>query len=898
MNRLGRRRRLTDVLVGREGLVDHLVDRVGRHAARFLLAGPAGVGKSAVTRACTRRLRQEAADTEIHFVELWASPALGELPFGVLGAHVGKSQPGSLTLVGAVESVSDSIARNGTGRRLVIVIDDWQLLDTWSVAVIDRLVERHGAAVLATLRTDEQSGDAEASLHAREWEFVVLRELDRDDVIHMAGEMLGDPLSETSANDLWLRSRGNPLFVRELLVHGLETGSLQHQDGVWRFTTPVNVPSRVSDMISLRLARLTSEQCNALGLLAVAGELPRLMAESLIGPATIAKLEPSGWIRAEARNGDDVIGVGHPLVDESIRASISPIELMTTSRRLAVAARDSGTTLDILQIARWHLVGGVDAADAVWLAAARRARVLGQLDLATQFAEHASDPRSVESLALVEIVTTAGDFRRAEAIAGTLQTELSGILTTPSIISEPRSVDVFGIVALSRAFNAYWGIGDLALAASAIDEALATLGRIPDIEGIRGRPADLELQAERAAQLAFSGSLERGLACADAVLAIDCFDPRVETRARFAAGIALMQLGRPLEATTSLRAGLATVDRIPTYGRDQFTTFLTSALALALIECGDANAAVGVATDGMRAAAAAHDSTRRSLAGFALGRVELARGHADPAAAAFAEAAELDLAYRAVGRASWSIAGLARAEALRGATERSAWAIDEIALLPTSDDRFWFGELARADAWGNIGSGAIPAGIAALERGYALARDSGHRAMAAWLAHDLLRVRGGRGDVERMVHAAASLDQGIYPLLCMHARALRGDDESLRECADAFAAGGFELIAAEVWFTLADRLRGSRRRDAAKATALGNDLLATCGSARTPALVLRFDIDGLTRRQRQIVDLAASGLGNADIAKRLGLSVRTVANQLQRAYEVTGLTRRELPKLA
>ncbi|MGW0199710.1 response regulator transcription factor, partial [Nonomuraea sp. NPDC003201] len=48
----------------------------------------------------------------------------------------------------------------------------------------------------------------------------------------------------------------------------------------------------------------------------------------------------------------------------------------------------------------------------------------------------------------------------------------------------------------------------------------------------------------------------------------------------------------------------------------------------------------------------------------------------------------------------------------------------------------------------------------------------------------------------------------------------------------------------------------------------------------------------LTARQRQIAQLAASGLSNQDIADRLVLSRRTVANTLVQVYERTGLNSR------
>ena len=48
----------------------------------------------------------------------------------------------------------------------------------------------------------------------------------------------------------------------------------------------------------------------------------------------------------------------------------------------------------------------------------------------------------------------------------------------------------------------------------------------------------------------------------------------------------------------------------------------------------------------------------------------------------------------------------------------------------------------------------------------------------------------------------------------------------------------------------------------------------------------------LTARERDIARFAAAGASNREIATRLELSIRTVENHLQRAYEKLGVTSR------
>ncbi len=51
-------------------------------------------------------------------------------------------------------------------------------------------------------------------------------------------------------------------------------------------------------------------------------------------------------------------------------------------------------------------------------------------------------------------------------------------------------------------------------------------------------------------------------------------------------------------------------------------------------------------------------------------------------------------------------------------------------------------------------------------------------------------------------------------------------------------------------------------------------------------------LDGLTRRQREVVILAGRGLTNGEIADRLFLSPRTVASHLYRSYPQLGIAGR------
>jgi DNA-binding CsgD family transcriptional regulator len=69
-------------------------------------------------------------------------------------------------------------------------------------------------------------------------------------------------------------------------------------------------------------------------------------------------------------------------------------------------------------------------------------------------------------------------------------------------------------------------------------------------------------------------------------------------------------------------------------------------------------------------------------------------------------------------------------------------------------------------------------------------------------------------------------------------------------------------------------------------------LAQRCEGAATPGLVTADSVVPLTKREREVVRLAAERYSSREIAERLYLSARTVDNHLQKAYTKLGVTSR------
>jgi DNA-binding CsgD family transcriptional regulator len=191
------------------------------------------------------------------------------------------------------------------------------------------------------------------------------------------------------------------------------------------------------------------------------------------------------------------------------------------------------------------------------------------------------------------------------------------------------------------------------------------------------------------------------------------------------------------------------------------------------------------------------------------------------------------------------------------------------------------------EAWRAHADGRREEARGILVAGARQAHEDGAFTSLAFVLHELLRMGGAEGVADRLAALPHQSDFVIARLLL--ARGLdAADPELLAEAADAFERDGMPLFAAEA---AAQAARHSSGRAAAALRQRATRLAAEVGSPVTPLLAEAPPVDVLTRREREIAELATR-LPSADIATRLHLSVRTVENHLAKAYAKLGITAR------
>ena len=269
------------------------------------------------------------------------------------------------------DAVVDLLAATAESRPLLFVFDDAHWADAASVNLLRHVVAhlpgRAPVLIVVTYRdTDIDRGHALAGALAdlRRTPRVVrvdLHGLDEEGMRALLAAAGGHDLDDNGvqfARRLVEETEGNPFFVREVLRHLIETGTLIQRDGLWVGTVPAGeagLPEGVRDVVGRRLSRL-SEEAN--GVLRVASVIGREFDADVVA-AIVGCSEDDAVDRLDealtARLIDEVEGrfgrftFAHALVRSTLVDELSTNRRIRLHRQIAEAlvARPGSTNAEL-----------------------------------------------------------------------------------------------------------------------------------------------------------------------------------------------------------------------------------------------------------------------------------------------------------------------------------------------------------------------------------------------------------------------------------------------------------------------------------------------------------------------------------------------------------------------
>ena len=140
------------------------------------------------------------------------------------------------------------------GARLALGVDDAHLLDNASAALVHQLAVTGSAFVVVTVRSGASAPDPIVAL----WkdgltERVEVQTLGRGEFEELVTAALAGEVEGATLHQLWELTRGNPMFLRELILGGLDSGALRSSAGVWHWEGPMTVAPRLIELVEGRL---------------------------------------------------------------------------------------------------------------------------------------------------------------------------------------------------------------------------------------------------------------------------------------------------------------------------------------------------------------------------------------------------------------------------------------------------------------------------------------------------------------------------------------------------------------------------------------------------------------------------------------------------------------------
>lgn len=861
--------------VGRDRELARIEDVLtGRESAAVVVVGPAGVGK---TRLAEVALDRAEDHEELVIERAAATEASRSIPFGALSHLLPAEIGGASDRFRLLQQARRALTAAAESSRLVMGIDDAHLLDDGSATLVHQLVAAEEATAIVTVRTGEATPDAVRALWKdRVAVRIELSNLPRERIDELISTSLDGPVTPRVLDELWELSRGNPLYLRELLRDAWDRGVLvRDEHGQWQAKERFNPSRRLTEIVQARLAELDESEREAVELLTLGQPLGLSVMEQLTSPQLLEDLERRGLLDVSLSNRRARVQLAHPLYSDVIRADMPVTRLRRLAGRLADAVTATGARRreDLLRLATWRLDAGGPADPDLFLVAARRSLEVFDVQLAERLARaalHAGGEAFEVCLTLGKALARQG---RAE--------EARELLSRATDLASGESQ--FARASLAIARLTFFGSGRR-------DEARALLrAALDEIDDEDWRD---QLEALRALFTSVSGDLSEAAEVGRRIKDRPDASPRVVRATLSVATVAEVWMGRFADAEESITLGLAAAPSTDD-GRRYLTRNLMGAYRAGLdAYAGRIQAAVDAARDGFGRAAEQRMGSA-GIWGVVCYQALVLRGK--PAQAA-------DVARRILsalgehdpfGNAGLVACAWAYACALRREVDEAERLLDRVEEGGAGRDvpaGLW--ELrARARlavAGGDMDGGAELAGKAGWQ-----AADGDYLVWAAMFFHDAVRFGHTAEAVQPLTELAGRVEGDLVATMARHGELLAaGDIGGLEKVVESFNDLGATLLAAETAVQTAEGYRetGAVRRSR-RLMLRAAKLIAACEDAWTPAFVAP-DVR-LTTREREVALLAADGLTSQQVADRLVISRRTVDNHLRKVYAKLGIEGRD-----
>ena len=834
-------------------------------ASGILIYGAAGVGKSRIAREALSAAESQGCECR------WAAGTSSARAIP-LGAFTAWAPSGVTDTVQLLRGVIESLTAAPSGVRVVLCVDDVHLLDDLSIFVVHQIVQRGAAKVILTIRDGEPITTAVQEIWTvGQFDRLDLQPLSLDETTTLLSATLEGPVDPAAAQRLWKLTRGNVLYLRNIVEQEVGDGRIVQRQGYWRWVGDPAMPPGLVELIESRIGALPAPVSDVIDALAVGEPIELAALRRIADPAAIEEADTRGIITLEPVAGGVEVRVAHPLYGEVRRRRAAATRLRRLRGLVAAelaAAEDHGDIQVIVRRATLSLDSDLAPDADLLLSAAHGAVWLADLPLADRLAEAA-------------VRAGAGpepNFVRAHALSWLSRGEEADAVLAGIPIAELTEGDRARLAFL-RASNMLWALGEPARAKEIIDEAA------------RSAPPQAHSYIDAFLTVYWFATDQPDAAIqASKKLALEDLPAVVGAEIAWVLAALAGDAGRTTEAVAVAEAGYTVAAR--SFDAPHMRFNIADAHVGALLLAGRIAEAAEVA-EWVRRQAANLPGAAQLLGAAVAGQAALGAGHLHSARALIEQAAVGLSATHALGWGYRYHVPRATALAMCGSTGEGATALAALEKRPRPFRQLEV-EHSLARAWVAASQGAVSEAVAVLLSAAEIASTKGQFA-AEVLCLQTATQFGDPSCSLRLRDLEAIVEGPRVGVAARFSAALSdGDAAELSSVSEEFERMG-DLVAAvdaAAHAALAYRSQG-RRGSALGCAARAAALAEQCGGAWTPALRQVSEPVPFTDREREIVTLIGEGLSNRAVAERLTLSVRTVESHIYRAMAKTGTTSRD-----
>jgi len=857
--------RLSWPLIGRSeetGAIEAAIS--ASDASGIVVYGAAGVGKSRLAREALSTAESQGCECR------WAAGTSSARAIP-LGAFTAWAPSGVTDTVQLLRGVIESLTAASSGTTVVVCVDDVHLLDDLSIFVVHQTVQRGAAKVILTVLDGEPIAAAVQEVwKVGRFDRLDLQPLSLDETTTLLSATLDGPLDPGAAQRLWKLTRGNVLYLRNIVEREVADGRIVQRHGYWRWLGDPVMPPGLVELIESRIGALPAPVSDVVDAVAVGEPIELAALRRITDPAAVEEADTRALITLEPMVGGVEVRVAHPLYGEVRRRRAAPTRLRRL-RGLVAAELAAADDRDNIQVVVRRATLSLDSdltPDADLLVRAAHGAVwLADLPLADRLAEAAiragagPEPNFVRAHAL----SWSGRGEEADA-------ELTEIHTSELTDGERARL------AFLRASNMLWALGDPPRAKEIIDEASRTTS--PQARSYIDALLTVYWFAIDQPDAAIQASKK---------LALDDLPAVVDAEIAWVLAAISADAGRTTEAVAVAEAGYTVATR--SFDAPHMRFNIADAHVRGLLLAGRIADALDVA-ERVRRQAADLPGAAQLLGAAVVGQASLGAGRLHSAGALLEKAAVGLSATHASGWGYRYHVPRATALAMCGSTVEAAAALAALDKL-RRPFRLLDYELSLARAWVVAGQGAVSDAIAVLLSAAKRASAKGQFAAEVMCLQTATQF-GDRSGAPRLRDLEGIVEGPRVGVATRFAEALcDGNAAQLASVSEEFERLGdlAAAVDAAAHAALAYRqqgLRGSALGCSTRAAALAEQ----CG-ASTSALRQASEPVPFTDREREIVMLIGEGLSNRAVAERLTVSVRTVESHIYRAMAKTGTTSRD-----